>query len=83
MDFREGGFRHYPLVGTQGGKHWSRYDFKKIEPGKSITERKAFCDENGTIESAFPHTKRILTFGSGESKTLVTMTEIDGSPDIL
>lgn len=80
MDFREGGFWHYALVSPQGEKHWSRYDYKEIEPQKSITELRVFSDENGTTDPDIPRTECVITFSRTEGKTLITMTEKYGSP---
>ncbi|MGK6351062.1 SRPBCC family protein [Parapedobacter sp. DT-150] len=86
LDFREGGFWHFALVGPEGNKHWSRYDYKKIEPQKSITELRAFSDENGMVSPDFPRTECTLLFSEIPiaigSKTRVTMTEKYGSPEM-
>jgi uncharacterized protein YndB with AHSA1/START domain len=79
LDFREGGFWHYAIVSPDGKKHWSRYDYKKIEPQKSITELRAFSDENGRVSPDFPRTECTLIFSEVEGKTRVTMTEKYGS----
>lgn len=75
LDFREGGFWHYAIVSPEGNKHWSRYDYKKIEPQKSITELRVFSDENGRVRPDFPRTECILIFNETDGKTLVTMIE--------
>ncbi len=75
LDFREGGFWHYAIVSPQGKKHWSRYDYKNIKPQKSITELRAFSDENGMVSPGFPRTECIITFSETDGKTLVAMTE--------
>jgi len=82
MDCREGGFWHYAIVSPEGKKHWSRYDYRKVEPQKSITELRAFSDENGMVSPDFPRTKCILTFSETGGKTLVTMTEKYGDPEM-
>ena len=80
LDFREGGFWHYALVSPEGKKHWSRYGYKKIEPQKSITELRAFSDENGMVDPDFPRTECTLTFSETDGRTLITITERYGSP---
>ena len=75
MDFWEGGFWHYAIVSPEGNKHWSRYDYKKIEPQKSITELRAFSDENGMFSPDFPRTECTIIFSETGGKTLVTITE--------
>jgi uncharacterized protein YndB with AHSA1/START domain len=82
MDFSEGGFWHYALVSPEGKRHWSRYDYKKIEPFKSITELRAFSDENGIVSPDLPHTECTIVFSETEGKTLVTMAEKYGSPEM-
>ena len=82
MDFREGGFWHYALVSPEKKKHWSRYDYKKIEPQKSIVELRAFSDENGMVNPDFPRTECTLIFSETNGKTLVTITERYGSPEM-
>lgn len=83
MDFREGGFWHYAMVGPQGERHWSRYDYQKIEPQKSITELRAFSDENGIISPGFPRTLCTNVFIETDGKTLVTVTARYGSAEVL
>ncbi|MBX2924376.1 MAG: SRPBCC domain-containing protein [Chitinophagaceae bacterium] len=86
MDFHEGGFWHYAIVSPEGNKHWSRYDYKKIEPQKSITELRTFSNESGTLNPEFLPTECSITFGeiptSAGSKTLVTIVEKYGSPEM-
>ena len=54
MDFREGGYWLYAMVGPDGDHSWCRADFKTIDPGKSFTAIDAFCDENGKATTDFP-----------------------------
>ena len=75
LDFRENGCWHYAIVSPAGEKNWSRYDYKKIEPQKSITELRAFSDEDGTVSPDVQPTECTLTFSETEGKTLVTITE--------
>lgn len=86
LDFREGGFWHYAIVNPEGGKHWSRYDYKKIEPQKSITELRAFSDEEGRVSPDFACTECTTVFSEIPiaigSKTRVTITEKYGSSEM-
>jgi len=86
LDFREGGFWHYAIVSPEGEKHWSRYDYKKIEHEKSIRELRAFSDENGRLSPDFARTECSLIFSeipiTTGSKTRVTMTEKYRSPEM-
>lgn len=75
LDFREDGFWLYAIVSPEGKKHWSRYDYKKIEFQKTIIELRAFSDENGIVSPDFPRTECTLIFSETDGKTLVTATE--------
>ncbi|MEZ4893006.1 MAG: SRPBCC domain-containing protein [Saprospiraceae bacterium] len=83
MDFREGGYWHYAMIGPQGEKHWSRYDYQKIEPLKSIIELRAFSDENGMVSPDFPRTNCSNVFTEIDGKTLVVVTAEYGSLEVL
>ena len=80
LDFREGGFWHYALVSPEEKKHWSRYDYEKIEFQREIIELRAFCDEHGFVSPDFLRTTCAITFNETGGKTLVTMTEKYRSP---
>lgn len=54
MDFREGGTWIYAMIGPEGEAHWSRDDFKHVDPKKSFGGQDAFCDENGNINPDMP-----------------------------
>lgn len=82
LDFREGGHWHYAIISPEGKKHWSRYDYKKIEPGKSIVELRAFSDEHGRALPDFAPTECTLFFSQGKDHALVTMTEKYSSPEM-
>lgn len=82
LDFREGGYWHYALVSPDGNKHWSRYDYKKIEPQKAITELRIFSDENGTVNPDFPPTECTTTFSRNDNKTLITIIEKYQNPEV-
>ncbi|QEC53041.1 uncharacterized protein YndB with AHSA1/START domain [Anseongella ginsenosidimutans] len=82
LDLREGGFWHYAIVSPEGKKHWSRYDYKKIETEKSIRESRAFSDENGRVSPDFLRTECIIDFSETSGKTLVTITEKYGSTEM-
>lgn len=71
MDFREGGCWHYAMVGPEGEKHWSRADYVAIVKEKSFTAKDGFCDENGTMNPAFPQNLWKNTFIPKESRTQV------------
>lgn len=54
MDFREGGFWFYAMVSPEGEKHYSKTNFISIVKEKYFSSKGGFCDENGTINPAFP-----------------------------
>ncbi|MDE3251054.1 MAG: SRPBCC domain-containing protein [Bacteroidota bacterium] len=83
MDFREGGFWHYAMVGPNNEKHFSRYDYQLIEPLKQIKELRAFSDEKGNVSAQFPRTNCINLFVENNGKTIVTVTAQYGSPEVL
>ena len=82
MDFREGGFWLYALVSPSGGKHWSRYDYKNIDPQKTITEWRAFSDENGSLGPNYQPTICTITFDEKNGQTLLTMEEKYSDPEM-
>jgi len=54
MDFRKGGFWLYPMVGTEGQKHWAQADFQSVTEGKEFRASDAFCDSDGNINNTLP-----------------------------
>jgi PhnB protein len=54
MDFREGGFWLYAMVGPDGTRHWARADYKTIRFQKSFSVKDSFCDEEGNLNSNLP-----------------------------
>jgi uncharacterized protein YndB with AHSA1/START domain len=82
LDFQEGGFWHYAIISPEGRKHWSRYDYKKIEFQKEFIELRAFSDENGTVDPHFQQTECTLIFSETGGKTLVTIIEKYGNPEM-
>lgn len=82
MDLRTGGLWHYAIVSPDGNKHWSRYDYKQVVFQKSITELRAFSDENGTVSPDFPRTECTLVFSEREGRTFITIFEKYNSPDL-
>ena len=51
-----------PWLDRMGSTHWSRADFKKIEPGKSLVGADCFCDEQGTRNPELPVMYWTVTF---------------------
>lgn len=73
MDFREGGFWHYAMVSPEGEKLWIKANFISIAHEKSFTGKGGFCDENGTMNPAFPQNLRETNFNPKGNKTEVDL----------
>ena len=54
LNFKEGGFWLYAMVGPDGSKHWSKVSYNKIDFQKSFQATDCFCDENGNKNPDFP-----------------------------
>ncbi|MDB5286872.1 MAG: hypothetical protein JWR05_1821 [Mucilaginibacter sp.] len=54
MDFKEGGFWLYCMVGPEDYRAWCIENYKIIELLKRITNTVAFCDEQGNQNLDFP-----------------------------
>jgi uncharacterized protein YndB with AHSA1/START domain len=54
MDFREGGFWLYCMLGPDGTQSWARADYKTIVAQKYFSAVDSFCDEAGNKNDAFP-----------------------------
>ena len=54
MDFKEGGFWLYQMVGPDGTGSWCRADFKKVDAPDSFSAVDNFCDESGKVDTNFP-----------------------------
>lgn len=50
MDFTEGGYWLYAMVGPDGERHWGRVDYISIKPESAFTIRDSSSDENGIID---------------------------------
>lgn len=73
MDFREGGYWLYAMVGPEGEKHWSKANYISIVKEKSFTVKDGFCDENGTMSPEFPQNLWENNFNPKENKVQVDM----------
>ncbi|WP_343691265.1 SRPBCC domain-containing protein [Chitinophaga sp.] len=71
MDFREGGHWHYKMVDADGNEYWGMTQYKKIQPPGELSFSDAFCDENGTINTAIPGADWRVTFTGKEDTTVV------------
>ena len=74
MQFREGGFWQYAMVGPENERHLCRVDYKTIEPNKSFSGDDYFCDENWKLNKDMPLMHWKCDFTSEGSRTKVTVT---------
>ena len=78
MDFTAGGYWLYAMVSPEGEKHWSKVDFKSIEPNKSFEAVSYFADENGNRSNVFNTTystwKNSFNASDGGTKVVVEIT---------
>lgn len=73
MDFREGGYWLYAMVGPDESVHWSRADYIAISPMKSFKGRDYFCDKEGNINPSLPASLWVIQFSESEGKTVVNI----------
>lgn len=73
MDFREGGFWHYAMIGPEGDTHWCKTDYIKIEALKFFSGLDAFCDEDLNLNTEFPRSNWNNTFEEKENITAVNI----------
>lgn len=83
MDFREGGYWLYAMVGPEGERHWGRLDYIEIKNEESFRAKDGFCDENGTPSSELPQNLWEIVFRETDGKVLVDMTLIFDNPEDL
>jgi len=80
MEFKEGGFWLYCMVGPTGDRHWSIEKYNHIDPKKTIINNCAFCDENGKENGAYPTHTWKKAFNAAGDETEVNV-EISFSSD--
>lgn len=73
MDFREGGYWLYAMVGPDGSEHWGRSDFKLIVHLKNFSTQDSFCDENGNINQTLPSAHWMNKFTEKSDSTIVNI----------
>lgn len=71
MDFREGGYWLYAMVGPDDERHWARVDYKTIKKNKWFNASDAFCDENGNPAEELPSVNWKNEFQATETGTKV------------
>lgn len=73
MNFKEGGYWLYAMVGPQNEKHWGRMNYIRIEHHKHFDIEDCFCDENGTVNSSLPVSTGRNQFAESTGQTRVEM----------
>ncbi len=74
MDFKEGGYWLYAMVGPQNEEHWSRVDFKNIDTKKTFSALATFCDAEGNINHDFSDSLWTNSFSENEDNTTVNIS---------
>ena len=74
MDFKEGGYWIYNMIGPEGDVHRGRMDYVKIDEFRSLEAEDYFIDEDGNAVAEFPPMKLAVTFKEEEGNTVVTST---------
>lgn len=71
MDFSEGGYRLYAMVGPEGERHLGRTDYLSINIHQQFSGEDAFCDEEGNINPELPVSKFKNQFENANNRTFV------------
>ena len=75
MDFKEGGYWMYNMIGPEGDEHRGRMDFHKITEFNLIEADDYFCDEEGQPIGEMEPMQFKAEFNSdGNSTTIKTIT---------
>jgi len=83
MDFTEGGYWLYAMVGPEGQMHYAKSTFVKILPEALFTAKVAFSDENGTVNNDFPEGMWENAFkGTGDVTTVTVTKTFDSLEDL-
>ncbi|MBX7051317.1 MAG: SRPBCC domain-containing protein [Flavobacteriales bacterium] len=72
MDFREGGYWHYAMLGPEGEEHWALAKYIKIQPIESFTAFDAFADADANINESMPQSEWEASFTDMGEQTLVS-----------
>ncbi|WP_431611571.1 SRPBCC family protein [Chryseobacterium sp. 'Rf worker isolate 10'] len=73
QDFEEGGFWFYAMVGPNGEKGYSKFEYGEIMEHRSLDWLSAFSDEKGDINEDFPRSKWLIGFTGVEEGTKLTI----------
>ena len=71
IDFRNGGYWLYAMIGPEGDKQFCRADYSNINEQKSYSASDAFCDEKGNVDESFPQAMWQHSFTAGDGSTNV------------
>ena len=71
MNFSEGGYWHYYMLGPDGSKFWCMLRYLEIEPLKMFTARDEFADEEGNKNTDLPNMHWKNSFNSTSTGTKV------------
>lgn len=83
MDFTPGGAWLYAMCGPAGEQHWGMTEYLTIQPIDQYTALDAFCDENGTLNTALPRAKWEVTFtDAGENAVVQTIVQYNSLADL-
>lgn len=74
MDFQEGGYWIYNMIGPEGDVHRGRMDFLRIEEHKKFDAEDYFVDEKGGRAGEIPPMQLTVEFESDGTNTTVTST---------
>jgi uncharacterized protein YndB with AHSA1/START domain len=74
MDFTEGGYWHYAMVGPEGEEHWAFANFIKIDLHKSYSLKDGFSDADGNVNNELPQSNWDVKFTNNGLNTLVQIT---------
>lgn len=73
MNFQEGDYRLYAMVGPEGEVHWGRTDYQSIVVHEMFTGEDSFCDQDGNVNEAFPTAAFVNRFSVRDDTTQVQM----------
>ncbi len=83
MDFSEGGYWLYAMMGPEGEVHWARSDFRTIAPLREYTALDGFCDEHGNVNPGLPRSLWATVFtGEGDRARVNIQITFDKLEDL-
>lgn len=73
LDLKPGGMWLYSMVGPNGEIHWSRVDFKTVQPQQSFSTVCVFSDENGNATPGMEPMYWLVKFEAAGESTKVNV----------